>query len=460
MTYLYIFGAAGDLSQRKIYPALAELFVNYEDVFSNVKVIGCARREWDDEKYREFIHESIGSSEKSKLDDSKLLENANFLNIDFEKDKDILKLNNSITHTHQDADRYIFYFAVTPEIFPLLTEKLAGLAIYKDIKSKANLLIEKPFGEDYDSAADLFSLLKENFNQENILPIDHVLNKKALIDILHFRRFNQIIENMLSKEHIDHVQITYAEKRGVEGRENFYKKTGALRDMVQGHIFEALAVLLGDIPDDYTGSVSQSSRAKLLKDLEFGGKDDFVIANASELESTETFVALKLKISPQNQRFGDMPIYIRTGKYMNDNYFDVNIVFKKNEKQPDSRNPVLTFRISPNSGISFNLWTAENSYTLESQPEQLIKLTHCYRGNEMKDAYVALLFDAVVGSQTFFVSEDEILASWKVIDSIRKHYESTKLGTYIHGSTGPLASYELIQQDNRDWIEQSSSDFC
>ncbi len=471
-----IFGATGDLSIQKIYPALYHL-ESKNKLNKNIQIIGISRRDWGDEEYKDFVNKSL-ENKVGRLNQNiweQLKFKLQFVNIDFENPQSFERLKeklneNLINDKFFDKD-IIFYFATAPKFFDKINFLLKKYKILDNYGEKIRIVIEKPFGSDYKTAKTLSQKLHENFNENQIYRIDHVLNKDALLDIIEFRKYNQFFNSLFSKQYVDHIQITYSEKSGINSRGNFYEQVGALRDMVQSHILQIITLILVNIEDvDHN---FHKARAKIIESLDILSYKDIVLGqytdnivdhkkikaytqekNVDPESQVETFVGLKLHSTLPNWK--KVPIYLRTGKRLKQKYLDVNLVFKNLQEQKFGCMNYLSFRIKPLSGVSFSIY----KYDQNNKKCKKVILNHCYRSFEINDAYENLMKNVLKKDHVLFISELEILESWKLIDKIREKYKKVDLEKYLAGTSGPHSNIQLIEKDNRVWLDGEETNFC
>lgn len=471
---LIIFGASGDLSQRKLFPALFNLAVQGK-LPEQLKIFGASRRPWSSDDFRREVAGYLQTFATSQFAANQPAwqewrEKLQFVTVNFDQAADFTNLKAAL---NPEAAK-IIYYAVSPEFFAPITKNIGSTDLLSEQCATCRVVVEKPFGHDLASAQALEQELGAVFKEEQIYRIDHILSKNALADVYGFRKSNYIFNELFKGQHVDHIQISYAEDIGIEGRGEFYEQAGALRDMVQGHILEALSLLLAELPstDDY--QAFQQARAQVIAGLKLAGSEAIVLGQYGEAEArgeklpayrqeqdvapdseVETFVALKL-IS-NLPLWQDTPIYLRTGKRLSSKYLDLHLVFKDKPQVADEPN-ILSFRISPNAGVNFRIFAP--SVLGDANSVRTVDLTHCYKNGQTVDAYENLLGEIFLGRKLFFVGIDEIYHSWKLIDQIRQHYSSSKPIPYPAGSEGPEASYKLIEQDQRRWLGNTISDFC
>jgi glucose-6-phosphate 1-dehydrogenase len=341
------------------------------------------------------------------------------------------------------------------------------------------VLIEKPFGTDLDSARSLNMELTEVFSESQIYRIDHFLGKETVQNVLAFRFANGLFEELWNKKFIDHIQVTFSESIGIAGRGQFYDATGATRDVLQNHLLQMIAVTLMEEPKSLDSEDIRHSRSQLLEaiafpegpiehNLAFGqyiaGKVDGqpVVSfldehNIPSNSATETAIALKLEV--HTERWQGVPIYVRTGKRLATDVLEISVQFKDPQNQmfkeikygPDPN--ILTFRFQPNEGIILRLFVKKPGHGIELDLVPMEFNYHNQYQMDLIEAYERLIHDASVGDPTLFPSADSIEATWRIIDAILDKKPNEKPDEYIAGSWGPSSFDDIIQRDNRKWIE-------
>jgi glucose-6-phosphate 1-dehydrogenase len=486
---IVIFGASGDLAKRKLIPALYELALqNLLDEKSYV--IGFSRSEMSDDQFRAEAKEAISKYARSKpLDENvwkKLQPRLFYLASDYGSDEGHAKCAdrmNQLDKQFGTTPNRLFYISTPPATFaPIIT------CLGKRQAAKANgsgwqrIIIEKPFGRDLKSAQALNALLLKDFHEEQVFRIDHYLGKETVQNLLVMRFANAIFEPIWNYKYIDHVQITVSETLGVEKRGGYYDKSGALRDMVQNHLFQLMA-LVGMEPPAALDAVSiRDEKVKVYKSIRpFDARhlDDFVVrgqytageANGSKTpgylkekdvpadSKTETFVALKVFID--NWRWSGTPFYLRTGKYLPEKLSELVVRFRSPplalfQKQCDS--PVypndLIIRVQPEEGISWRFNGKVPGGSMNIKPVMMGMEYKTTFNIEPPEAYERLIFDAIGGDQTLFIRGDETEAAWAVVDPIVHGWENSpaKPADYTPGSWGPQKAIDLIEHDGRRWL--------
>ncbi len=475
---IIIFGASGDLTKRKLIPALNNLYSkeNGEQSFS---VLGIGRTKYSANEYRKYINDG------NNFDSSGFLERINYLTMDPSDSGDYSLLISALAD--YKCSNYLFYLATPPSMYEIisLNIKKSGLHLESPVQSgikpgKRKIIIEKPFGYDLESAIRMNRILKEVFSENQIFRIDHYLGKETVQNILALRFANTVFEPIWNRHHIDRVEITAVEDMGIESRGGFYDGVGALRDMVQNHLIQLLAIIAMEPPVMFNENEFRDEVVKVYKSLKpinsaeinnsvvrgqyISGEKRGVIAKGYRDEKgvdpesqTETFLAMKLFIS--NWRWEGVPFYIRTGKQMPTKVTEIIIHFKQtphklfSSRQNSPEHNQLIIRIQPNEGMILNLdmKVPGKGFDIKQAPmefsyELLGKL-------DSSDPYSRLLEDALKGEVTLFTRSDAVEASWSYFDPVLSFWSNdgnTPLYGYPAGSWGPLESEEIIE-DNLKW---------
>lgn len=482
-----IFGGTGDLAQRKLYPSLFRLYKK-GDLKESFAVIGTARRPWSNEHYREVIQDSIkniaDSAEQAESFASHFYYQSHDVT-DTDHYDSLKELADKLDEKYQLEGNRMFYLAMSPNFFGTIVTHLQSQKMLAT-SGYHRVIIEKPFGSDYESAEALNEEINGVFNEQEIYRIDHYLGKEMIQNISAIRFANNIFESMWNNRYIDNVQINIAEDLGVEERGGYYEKSGALKDMVQNHILQILSLLAMEPPVAFNEKEIRTEKIKALDAIRLYTEDevkenfvrgqydhgkladkDFVSykeeTNVSENSETETFVAGKFLID--NFRWSGVPFYVRTGKRLTEKGTRINIVFKQvpvnvfkqtvDPDQPSALAPnVLTIYIQPTEGFSLSLNGKEIGQGFETVPVKLDYRNSTEVMANTPEAYEKLLLDALNGDGTNFTHWDEVAQSWKIIDVIRHAWdkESPDFPNYAAGSMGPVAAFELLEKDGFEWI--------
>ena len=476
------FGATGDLASRKLYPALFRLFQK-GFIRNHFAVIGTARREWTDEHFREVVVKSVQSLTEDVNQAEEFASHFYYQahNVTDTHHYVVLKeLSEKLDQQYGIEGNRIFYLAMAPSFFGTITQHLKDEALLTD-HGYNRLIIEKPFGKDYESAQILNEQLRHSFDENQIYRIDHYLGKEMIQNITAVRFANRVFETMWNRNHIDNVQITLAEQVGVEERGGYYETSGALRDMVQNHILQILALVAMEPPQSF--EAVRQNKINVLEQLrhyspeevsknfvrgQYGPSLDGNLPgyrqdqNVSDDSNMETYVAGKVFID--NERWKDVPFYVRTGKSLDSKTTVIDIVFKEADsplfeaetkgKCPSNR---ISIHITPKEGFCFviNSKAVGNSYGL--QTSHLEKIFDKNFGLNSPEAYERLILDCMEGDMTNFTHWEEVAASWKFVDRIRQAWDnesSVQFPNYPAGSSGPQESFDLLAQDGRCWVQK------
>jgi glucose-6-phosphate 1-dehydrogenase len=488
-----IFGATGDLTRRKLLPALYRL--SQQGLVPNeFAILGNGRQPLGDEEFRANMKAALtefGSDDA--LDESSWQSFAKrifYLTGDFSEPELYGKLKTKLEEVdkefHTEGNR-IFYLATAPDFFGVIAKQLgdAGIARPKAAaktkkKSWTRLIVEKPFGHDLESARALNKTLAAVFDESQIYRIDHYLGKETVQNLLVFRFANSIFEPLWNRQYIDHIQITNAETLGVEGRGAYYEKAGALRDMIQNHVFQVTSLIAMEPPASLSANGVRDEKFKAMQSvrpLPADQIDEFAVRGqygpgtvlgdtvpgypeepgVDPNSSTETFAALKLYLD--NWRWAGVPFYIRSGKRLQKHVTEIAIQFKEVPHRlfTDSDSPlqpnVLVIRIQPNEGISLRF-----AAKLPGQALRIRSVNMDFRygssfGVKPPEAYERLLLDCMLGDSTLYARRDMVERGWEIVTPILEAWKkpAPDFPNYEAGSWGPQASFELIERDGREW---------
>ncbi len=481
---LVIFGASGDLTHRKLVPALFELFLQRR-LPSEFAVLGCARRPWSDEFFRERMAESL----QEKIKDNSLAweqfsKGLFYEPVDLQKADDVIRLGerlNAIDRLKATHNNRTFYLSVAPKFYGNGCRALASAGLLKDPK-RSRVVIEKPFGRDFSSARDLNELVQNCALESQIFRIDHYLGKETVQNILVLRFANTIFEPIWNRNYISNVQITAAETVGVEERAGYYETSGALRDMVQNHLTQMLAITAMEPPGHFDPEAIRNEKAKVLQAARLanenepwkccvrgqyskGGTTTNPINGYREEpgvnpnSTTETYVATKLFI--ENWRWQGVPFYIRTGKRLPKRLSEVVLTFREApvhlfDSASGSPTPnQLILRIQPDEGAEFRFEVKSPGSGMRSRAVEMDFSYDQTFGEPSDEGYVRLLADAMLGDPTLFTRSDEVEAAWRLytplLELIGDSPWQLPIYPYESGTWGPTASDDLLSKDLLLW---------
>ncbi|MCP9848374.1 glucose-6-phosphate dehydrogenase [Cyanobium sp. Morenito 9A2] len=481
---LVIFGASGDLTHRKLIPALFELF-RQRRLPSEFAILGCARRPWSDEEFRRRMAEALADEIEQHQSAWAQFEGCLFYEpVDLEQPADVVRLGTRLeVIDRQRATRgnRTFYLSVSPAFYGSGCRSLAAAGLLKD-PTRSRVVIEKPFGRDYGSAQQLNRVVQAAGQENQVFRIDHYLGKETVQNILVLRFANTIFEPIWNRNFIANVQITAAETVGVEERAGYYEDSGALRDMVQNHLTQMLALTTMEAPGRFDPEAIRNEKAKVLQAARLANEEEPwkccvraqygrggsavnpVVGYREEpgvnpQSTTETYVAMKLFID--NWRWQGVPFYLRTGKRLPKRTSEVVLTFREAPVHlfdaaggsPTANQLIL--RIQPDEGAEFLFEVKAPGSGMRSRPVDMQFSYDESFGEPSDEGYVRLLADAMLGDPTLFTRGDEVEAAWRLYTPLLELIEDNPallpIHTYEAGTWGPGAADNLLADDGLMW---------
>ena len=483
-----IFGATGDLTMRKLIPALYNIAADGE-LPPALNVVGFARRPKTDEEFRTEQGEATRKFSRQTVRDeiwNGFAQSVFYHQSEFHDPagyKSLAERLDKIDQERGTGGNRLFYLAVAPDQFEPILKNLKEAGLNKAREgSWARVIVEKPFGTDLATARELNRVVRNAFSENQTYRIDHFLGKETAQNILVLRFANAIFEPLWNSRYVDHIQITAAETLGVEGRAGYYEGAGALRDMVQNHLLQLLCLVAMEPPTDLGADSIRDEKVKVVKSLRRLAEKTVVEnvvrgqysegaingktvpgyrseKNVNPKSKTETFVALRLRVD--NWRWADVPIYVRVGKRLPKSGTEISVHFKKapmvlfNKEATTLDQNVLVIRIQPDEGISLRMQAKMPGTSFRIEP---VKMDFHYGtsfGKASPEAYERLLLDAMSGDATLFARRDEVEEAWSFIDVIENAWTMKEnapgLFEYPAGSWGPEEADELLARDGRAW---------
>ena len=484
-----IFGGSGDLAKRKLIPALFKLYKE-DHLPGDFVILGLGRQVFTDESYRTAMlesHTELTTDSEDSTTAEKFGQHVYYQVFDIGESQDYLALKTRLTtldHDYHIDGNYLYYLAIPPELFVNVATHLGNVGLQKQTNEHQwkRVILEKPFGRSLASAVQLNQALVKIFDENQIYRIDHYLGKETVQNILALRFANGMFEQIWNREHISHIEVTAAENLGVENRGGYYETAGAMRDMVQNHLLQVVATIAMDPPDQFEANAIRDEKVAIFNALRplddaaiqtnvirgqyiastirgqkvAGYRDEFKVAPRS---TTETFIALKLYID--NDRWQDVPFYVRTGKRLPTRVTEVVIHFRatphqlfKDGQDLVSNDNQLIIRIQPDEGIlvKFGMKIPGAGYAIKN-----VGMDFHYSDladTSLPEAYERLLLDALLGDSTLYARADGVEAAWRWVVRILTFWEANpefKLFGYPAGTWGPIEAVELFNDPTMDW---------
>ncbi|GAA2084678.1 glucose-6-phosphate dehydrogenase [Pseudolysinimonas kribbensis] len=482
---LVIFGVTGDLSRKKLMPAVYDL-ANRGLLPPGFALVGFARREWDDQDFEKVVYEAVKQYARTPFDEDvwkQLREGVRFVQGEFDDDAAFDRLKSTLTEldeTRGTMGNHAFYLSIPPKSFPQVTEQLkrSGLADPKDGEWR-RVVIEKPFGSDLTTARELNDVVESVFPPDSVFRIDHYLGKETVQNILALRFANQLYEPIWNANYVDHVQITMAEDIGVGGRAGYYDGIGAARDVIQNHLLQLFALTAMEEPVSFDAADLRAEKEKVLSAVHLpadlstatargqysagwqGGEKvvGFLDEDGMNPQSvTETYAAIKLNVN--TRRWAGVPFYLRAGKRLGRRVTEIAVVFKRApqylfaEAQTSALGQnALVIRVQPDEGVTIRFGSKVPGAGMQVRDVTMdFGYGHAFT-EASPEAYERLILDVLLGDPPLFPRHQEVELSWKILDPIEEYWSSLggPLEQYKPGTWGPTSADELLARDGRVW---------
>jgi len=481
---LVIFGVTGDLSRKKVMPAIYDL-ASRGLLPPGFSLVGFARRDWQDQDFAQIVHDAVKEHARTEFREEvweQLAEGFRFVSGDFSDDVAF----DTLRQTTQDLDRvrgtagnHAFYLSIPPRFFPDVIGQLKehGLA-EAGTGSWRRVVVEKPFGSNLKTARELNATISEVFPPESVFRIDHYLGKETVQNILAMRFANTMFEPIWNSNYVDHVQITMAEDIGIGGRAGYYDGIGAARDVIQNHLLQLMALIAMEEPPSFDARSLRLEKQKVLESVVLPRRLDLNTARGQYVEgwaggkkvpgytqeqdipkdsTTETFAAIRLDV--ETRRWAGVPFYLRHGKRLGRRVTEVAVVFKRAPHLPftdtateELTHNALVIRVQPDEGVTLRFGSKVPGGSMEIRD---VNMDFAYGGSfteSSPEAYERLILDVLLGDPPLFPQHEEVELSWTILDPIVNYWaKHGKPDTYPAGTWGPESAEKMLARDGRTW---------
>ncbi|MGW1029395.1 glucose-6-phosphate dehydrogenase [Streptomyces sp. NPDC002577] len=481
---LVIFGVTGDLSRKKLMPAIYDL-ANRGLLPPGFSLVGFARRDWADEDFAQIVHDAVEQHSRTPFREEvwqQLAEGMRFIPGDFSDDTAFERLRATIEELDKaqgTGGNFAFYLSVPPKFFPTVVEQLKqhGLSDAPP-GSWRRAVIEKPFGHDLASAKELNAIVHEVFAPDEVFRIDHYLGKETVQNILALRFANTMFEPIWNRSFVDHVQITMAEDIGIGGRAGYYDGIGAARDVIQNHLLQLLALTAMEEPSGFDAPSLVTEKMKVFKAVDLpedlgaytvrgqhaagwqGGEKVIGYLQEDGIDAkskTDTYAAIKLEVN--NRRWAGVPFYLRTGKRLGRRVTEIAVVFQRAPHSPFDSSATaelgqnaLVIRVQPDEGVTVRFGSKVPGTSMELRD---VTMDFAYGESfteSSPEAYERLILDVLLGDANLFPRTEEVEESWRILDPIEEYWaQHGKPAQYPAGTWGPKEADEMLARDGRSW---------
>jgi glucose-6-phosphate 1-dehydrogenase len=480
---MVIFGVTGDLSRKKLMPAIYDL-ANRGLLPPGFALVGFGRRDWSDADFGRVVNEAVRAHCRTPFREAvweRLAEGLRFVQGAFDDDAAFTRLAETLqTLDDQRGTRgnHAFYLSVPPRSFPVVCEQLRSSGLARPTgQTWSRVVVEKPFGHDLASARELNTVLNAVFPEESVFRIDHYLGKETVQNILALRFANQLFDPIWNAHYVDHVQITMAEDIGLGGRAGYYDGIGAARDVIQNHLLQLLALTAMEEPVNFGPSQLEAEKIKVLSATRLaqplqqttdrgqytaawqGGQHVAGLLDEegfAEDSTTETFAAITLEVD--SRRWAGVPFYLRTGKRLGRRVTEIALVFKRAPHLPfdatmtyDLGANALVIRVQPDEGITLRFGSKVPG-TMEVRDVNMDFSYGSAFSEDSPEAYERLILDVLLGEPSLFPGNAEVEMSWEILDPVLENWDAHGgPDPYEAGSWGPESAFEMLRRDDRDW---------